>query len=117
MHNAGIVAGLPTTYEEANDQVTFYLRNKELGDAEIQLTFENLNVVDVSKPIYFLSHGWMGSRNASWVVEATEAYLSTRDYNVVQVDWSGPASQTDEAAMIKDARVLGTYIYKMFTLC
>lgn len=73
------------------------------------MTFENLDVVDVNKRIYFLTHGWLAARNTSWVVDATEAYLSTGDYNVVQVDYSDAANQSAEDA-VKDSIILGKFI-------
>lgn len=86
------------------------MQNRELGENEVQLTFENLNVVDSSKPIYFLTHGWNGGtgRNESWIADATEAYLTVGDNNVVQVDWSGPVSEEDEAVMLVGAQLVGT---------
>lgn len=65
--------------------------------------------MNASKKIYFLTHGYRSSRQESWLDEATEALLNKADYNVVQVDWSGPASEPDEATMILEARVIGKY--------
>lgn len=73
------------------NQVTFYLRNREVDNA-VQLTNENLDLVNSSKPIRFLIHGWLAARNTTWYIEATDAYLNKGDYNIIQVDWADPAS-------------------------
>lgn len=99
---------LPKPYEVSDDDVTFFLRTRESGEREVQLSLNNLEELDVRKPTYFLVHGKGASRNSSWYDEVTEAYLKKGDYNVVQVDYSRPASQEEEAA-VRDAKFVGMY--------
>lgn len=84
------------TNDVTEDQVTFFLYNRESYRNGVQLTDDNLNLVNKTKPLHFLIHGWIASRNTSWFIEATDAYLNKGDYNVIQVDWSEPASQPVE---------------------
>lgn len=101
--------------EVTEDQVTFFLHNRNYGDGEAQLTFQNLDIVNTSKPIFFLIHGKGATRNSTWYYETTDAYLAAGDYNVVQVDYSGPAGQDEEGA-VRDAEFVGTYVRK-YCMC
>lgn len=66
--------------------VKFNLFTKDLNDTEV---YENNSyIIDVLLPTLFIIHGWEVSSNASWVVDLTNAYLSTGSYNVITVDWS-----------------------------
>lgn len=73
--------------------MTFYLYNREISD--VKLTKDNLCELDPNKEIHFVVHGRGSSRNLSFVVEATETYLEIGDYNIIQVDWSRLAAQSD----------------------
>lgn len=70
-------------------------------DVEVQLTNETLSLVNSSKPTRFLIHGWIAARNTTWFIDATDAYLIKGDYNVIQVDWSEPASQDDALGCVE----------------
>lgn len=93
--------------EVTEDQVTFYLRNRELHN-KIKLTNNNLGLVNSSKPTRFLVHGWTGSHNTAWFAEATDAYLIKGDYNVIQVDWSEPANE-EFYESANNTKAVGTY--------
>lgn len=83
-----------TNYTLTEDQVTFYLFNRQSGDDELQITRKNLYLLNNSLPFVFLIHGYNRSHTQDWIEESTEEYLINGDYNVVQVDWSVPAAQT-----------------------
>lgn len=72
------------------DEVTFYLFTETLNDTELYR--DNLNVIDISLPTVIIIHGWETSSNDSWVINLTDAYLSTGNYNIITVDWSAIAN-------------------------
>lgn len=37
--------------------------------------------------VKIITHGWMSSSSSPAVTDIRDAYLSTRDYNIVAVDW------------------------------
>lgn len=78
-------------YQVQEEEITFYLYNNEVSN--LQLTKDNLCELDPSKELRFVVHGRGGNHNISFVVEATEAYLGTGDFNVIQVDWSRLGAQ------------------------
>lgn len=68
------------------DAVTFYLFTDYINDTEL---YENdLYAVDVSLPTVVVIHGWETTSNDSWIVELTDAYIATGDYNIITVNWS-----------------------------
>lgn len=83
-----------TNYTVTEDQVNFYLHNRELGKNEQELTGKNLQQVNNKLPFVFLIHGYTRSHTTDWIEKATKEYLTKGDYNILQVDWSKPASQS-----------------------
>lgn len=71
--------------------MTFYLYTDEVND--IELGEDNLYVVDVTLPSVFIIHGWEATSNNSWVLNLTNAYLATGEYNIIAVNWSPIAEQ------------------------
>lgn len=79
-------ASLIVCEDLVEDAVTFYLFTDSVNDTE--LYEDNLYAIDVSLPTVVLIHGWQTTSNNSWVVELTDAYIATGDYNIITVDWS-----------------------------
>lgn len=48
-----------------------------------------------SKPLVMVTHGWLGSGYSNGTQLIKDAYLATRDVNVIIVDWKEPASYTN----------------------
>lgn len=78
--------------EVTSDNVTYYLYTRQNGDKYIQLDQSNLYLLQYQKIVFFI-HGWKNSRQVAWYEKLKNAFLSNYEYYVVQVDWSGPASQ------------------------
>lgn len=120
------LANIAHSYDVTENQVTFFLSNRE-QNSKVQLTDQNLSLLNSSKPTRFLVHGWTGSHNTTWFAEATEAYLFKGDYNVIQVDWSEPASEEFYVSANNTKAVgmhqcfsknthIGTYIFSTFII-
>lgn len=63
-------------------------------------------MVDVSLPTVVIIHGWVATSNISWMVDLTDAYLNTSDYNVITVDWS-PIANLDYISAVAEAKNVG----------
>lgn len=78
-------------YVVTEDQVTFYLRTKNL--AETQITANNFDTIDASKIFHIIIHGWISSHDTEIFKNMTDAYLEQDDCNVILVDWREPAAE------------------------
>lgn len=84
--------------------MTYFLFNKEYYN--VQIDQETLDYVDSSLPIVFLIHGWVADSNDSWVSDLTDVYLNQGNYNVITVDWSGPAGDFYPST-VQDVKYIG----------
>lgn len=76
----------------------------------IPIKQDNLYGLEENVEVVFLIHGWMENRGASWYEELTDAFLSRKDkvYNIIQVDWSGPAGNLVYPVTVEDTKIIGT---------
>lgn len=73
----------------------------------MQIDNSSLDLVKASAPIIFVTHGWVSDSNRTWVWDLTDAYLEKGDYNVITVDWSGPAGNLYPST-VDDVRYIGS---------
>lgn len=93
-----------------NGDVTYYLFTN--GDQQNFIQVNKLNAhlhFEENAEIVFLIHGWISNRHNTWYEELKNAYFSRNDklYNVIEVDWSGPASSLMFPNTAIDARIVG----------
>lgn len=86
------------------EDVTYFLFNKDVYN--VQIDYDTLDLIDTSLPIIFITHGWVADSNDSWVPELADAYLDSGDYNVITVDWSGPAGDFYPST-VEDVKYIG----------
>lgn len=74
-----------------DDVVHLYLYNREYNGTLInRYNVSTLNF-DVSKETVVVIHGWLAGPNDVMAQSTKNAYLQTRDVNVIVVDWSDTA--------------------------
>lgn len=93
------------------DDVSYFLFNKD--SYNVQIDDSNLDLVDTSLPVIFITHGWVDDSNDSWVDELTDAYLEKGDVNVITVDWSGPAGEFYPET-VGDVKYIGIYTTPLY---
>lgn len=81
----------------SENAVTYYLFNRTNPNDYLFLTSANLNS---TKSNIFLIHGWTESRNKTWYEDLKNALLQKFDVNVIQVDYSKPASNRYPIAVL-----------------
>ncbi|XP_033215724.1 phospholipase A1-like isoform X2 [Belonocnema kinseyi] len=101
-----------------NEKVTFLLYDNQGGNN----SFDILKVDDndalkksrfnPKKPTVFITHGFLASSNGTSVTMVRDAYLKTRDYNIIAVNWSPLAVGSYTVARLMVPRV-GTHIGNM----
>lgn len=83
----------PASDEVQEGDVKFYLITNQDPNQRIELnatTFDRVNREDLVKIII---HGWLESASRQWIQNMTQEYLRKGRYNVIQVDYSKPASE------------------------
>lgn len=91
----------------AEEEVIFYLSADILS--QTQLHKSNLIELDAALPNVFILRGWEGSAKDTWVVNVTHAYVATRKYNVVAVDWSSIADNRLYPVAVAEVKEVGEY--------
>ncbi|KAF2887984.1 hypothetical protein ILUMI_18189 [Ignelater luminosus] len=74
------------------DDVKFYLYNRENHLEPILITKNNLNALESNKSVKLVIHGFFENARRDWYKNMTREYLKKDDFNIIQVDWSKPAS-------------------------
>lgn len=74
----------------SDSDVTFYLSTNTNVQPTVLASNSSLNTSKVAK---VLIHGWTESYQSKWIQNLTQAYIQKGDYNIIAVDYSGPASQ------------------------
>lgn len=88
------------------DEVNFFYFSNSANNTQVY-SDDNLNYIDVSRPIAFIIHGWEDDSNDTWVEDLTDLYTETGEYGVITVDWAGPASNPFYLASVEDVRAVG----------
>lgn len=70
--------------------------------------------LDVSKPIVFITHGWVDNSNRLWIKELKDDYLKFVDTNVCVVDW-GNLAIVGYTIAVKNTFAVGQYVSKFIT--
>lgn len=91
---------------DVRDEVKFFLSTQYQNRTE--LTYDNLNAVNVENPIIVLIHGYSVGSNVTWVIELTELLLEQYDYNIIAVDYA-PIAKLDYISAVVDARAVGKW--------
>lgn len=89
--------------------------SREQGNLAPEKPFES-EYFDVSKDVKLVTHGWMSNGNSSTVINIKNAYLETKDYNVIIVDWQRLARHFLYFNSVRNTKV-HTYIYFTAYLC
>ncbi|XP_058796743.1 pancreatic triacylglycerol lipase-like [Phymastichus coffea] len=81
----------PNSMRTANDHVFFYLYTKE-KPKEYEIVFGNSSSIqkssfNKSRSTKIVTHGYLGSRNEASCTLLKDAFLKSRDYNIIVVDW------------------------------
>lgn len=101
------VVGTPVDLKE----LTFHLVTaKNIGNPTKVDFYKPEDVANTTGKIYFITHGWQSSSNASWVQDLSEILIRMNpDTHVVQVDWNGPASDNYAFSAFDTESVGGCY--------
>lgn len=87
--NPLILDGLPL---RQNDVTYFLYTRANPNNPQILKRFSTkLGNLDPANEIKFIVHGWMESANRTYYRGFIDAYLKRGNYNVIGVDWAGPA--------------------------
>ncbi|XP_025208507.1 lipase member H-A-like isoform X2 [Melanaphis sacchari] len=100
------------------DGLQFFYLNQELGhDRRIQMDLNNVSAIVnywmKGLPLKVTVHGWHGSENAIYgVYEINDAYIGLGGFNIITVDWSSFASNSEYAysaavALTVDIHLIG----------
>ncbi|XP_025208509.1 hepatic triacylglycerol lipase-like isoform X4 [Melanaphis sacchari] len=96
------------------DGLQFFYLNQELGhDRRIQMDLNNVSAIVnywmKGLPLKVTVHGWHGSENAIYgVYEINDAYIGLGGFNIITVDWSSFASNSEYAYSAAVALTVGT---------
>ncbi|XP_025208503.1 pancreatic triacylglycerol lipase-like [Melanaphis sacchari] len=96
------------------DGLQFFYLNEKLGhDKRIQMDLNNVSAIVnywmKGLPLKVTVHGWHGSENAIYgVYEINDAYIGLGGYNIITVDWSSFASNSEYAYSAALALTVGT---------
>lgn len=93
--------------DSVQDEVIFYLSTDTLNETE--LNKNNLFELDATLPTVFIIHEWEGSAKDEWVVNLTEAYLTTGKYNIIAIDWSPIANNLLYPVTVAEVKEVGEY--------
>ncbi|KAK7059242.1 hypothetical protein SK128_024319 [Halocaridina rubra] len=84
---------LPDSREKINTRFVIHTRQNpgENGDTFITADVASIDAstFDASKPIKFITHGFIDTGFVGWMMDLVRAFLSYGDYNVIRVDWGG----------------------------
>lgn len=98
------------------DDVKYFFYTKTVDGIQFDRT--NISAINFnsSKETIFAIHGWHYSYNSAMPLSVKNAYLSTRDFNIVLVDWSTIAANnyfTARYAVSDVGNTLGRFIQFM----
>merc|ERR1712002_619017 len=84
---------LPDPRAKINTRFLLHTRENRGETRDTYLTADK-DVIDAStfdptKPIKFITHGFIDTGFCKWLMELTRAFLFHGDYNVIRVDWGG----------------------------
>nr|UZS00786.1 triacylglycerol lipase [Neocaridina denticulata sinensis] len=87
------INALPDAREKINTRFLIHTRENpgENGDTYITADAASIDVstFDPSKPIKFITHGFIDTGFTNWMLDLVRAFLVHGDYNVIRVDWGG----------------------------
>lgn len=89
-----------STYSLSDNDVTYHLYTPANPTAakDFKIGGVATSGINAKLPFKILIHGWQASVDVDWYAGVVAEYLKKGEYNVIAVDWSGPA-----AAMYGDA--------------
>jgi len=84
---------MPKSRTKINTQFILHTREHvgEFGDTFISADTASIDAstFDPSKPIKFITHGFVDNGNKHWMKDLAHALLNFGDYNVIRTDWGG----------------------------
>ncbi|XP_061382922.1 lipase member H-like isoform X2 [Danaus plexippus] len=80
---------------EVEVQFWLYTKCNKNHFEELHVNLTEVKNYNPSKPLVMVTHGWLGSGYSNGTQLIKDAYLATRDVNVIIVDWKEPASYTN----------------------
>lgn len=83
-----------SAYNLRDQDVTYHLftRANPTNSVDFKVGSVETAGINPNLPFKILSHGWQDSVDSGWYADAISEYLKKDDYNVVAIDWSGPAA-------------------------
>lgn len=95
-----------------NEEVTFWCINRNTNQV-IQTFINDPNItakVDVTKPLYTVTHGWLDNVNRTWVQGMLRDILIFADVNACAVDWNKMANFEYSITATKHVPPVGDYL-------
>lgn len=74
-----------------NDAVRFFLFTRNNPTKAILIRGTKTYNMDKSKPFKYITHGFLENALVKHFIDIKNAFLKKGDFNVILVDWSGPA--------------------------
>jgi len=96
------------------DDVTFFCINRKSGANNFVQTYLNDSSINqklnLTLPVTFIVHGWIQSRNSTWVPLMASELLKFNDINVCVVDWSRLANYFYTIAVTPNVYNVANYL-------
>lgn len=87
------------------NEVDFLLFTTENQSVPKQIFKYAIPWVDFKKETKFIVHGYFENARSEWYQNITQEYLRKGDYNIIQVDWSKPASLSYSSSAFNTRKV------------
>lgn len=69
-------------------KLKYYFYSKEINETQFDKSNMTALILNTTKQTVFIIHGWRQTYQSKMSVSVKDAYLSSRDVNLVLVDWS-----------------------------
>ncbi|XP_063235086.1 lipase member H-like [Bacillus rossius redtenbacheri] len=101
----------PLESKVSGDDVKFLLYTKKASDPVVLKNGSaNLGTINFSDDTVFVIHGWTSNPGVASVMNIVSGYLKAAgSYNVINVDWSGPAAPAYPTA-VRNAREVSAFV-------
>lgn len=108
-----------STYNLRDNDVTYHLYTPTNPTAarDFKIGGASTSGINTNLPFKILVHGWQASVDVDWYASAVKEYLRKGAYNVIAVDWSGPAASAygdAVTAAYEIAEVNGRFVQELY---
>lgn len=112
-HTTRPINTLPASREDINTRFMLHTRNDPAETEDCFITADAATIdattFDPSKPIKFITHGFIDTGNTEWLKRVARALITQGDYNVIRVNW-GAGSLPMYYSAAANTRVVGLEI-------